>query len=173
MASSGSATELIMSGNVTLSGTGNVTMSVSSCALRKLGNSVIHHSRRATQNCVILQQKLSRPLKTLIVLISTTLLALPTFSQEGKTDASSAIRQAEERWEAAIMKRESKTVGELVASDYAGVNEKGRDEDKAALLSRMHKETETLTSAKITDLKVRTYAPERGSRDRRYRGERH
>jgi ketosteroid isomerase-like protein len=98
-------------------------------------------------------------MKTLILLIATTLLALLTFAQEGKTNASSAIRQAEERWEAAITKRDSKTVGELVAIDYAGVNEKGQYEDKAALVSRIDKETETLTSAKITDLKVRTYGP--------------
>ena len=77
----------------------------------------------------------------------------------GKTDVACAVRQAEERWEAAILKKDSKTVVELVASDYAAVNDKGQHEDKAALLSRMDKETDTLTSAKITDLKVHVYAP--------------
>ena len=106
----------------------------------------LHHS---TQN----------HMKTLIRLIATSLLVLPAFAQEGKTDVSSAIRQAEERWEAAVMKRDSNTVGELVANDYAGVNEKGAREDKAALLSRMEKEPETFTSAKITDLTVHVYSP--------------
>jgi len=98
-------------------------------------------------------------MKTLILLIASTLLALPAFAQQEKTDVSSAIRQAEERWEAAIMKRDSKTVGELLANDYAGVNEKGEREDKAVLLSRMDKEADTFTSAKITDLKVHVYGP--------------
>lgn len=57
------------------------------------------------------------------------------------------------------MKRDSKTVGELLASDYQGVNVKGEREDKAAVLSRMDKETNTLSSATITGLKVRAYAP--------------
>ena len=98
-------------------------------------------------------------MKTLILFVATTLLALPAFGQGGKTDVASAIRQAEERWEAAILKKDSKTVGELVASDYAAVNDKGQHEDKAALLSRMNKEADTLTSAKLTDLKVHVYAP--------------
>lgn len=106
----------------------------------------LHHS---TQN----------HMKTLILLTATSLLALPGFAQEEKADVSSAIRQAEERWEAAVMKRDSKTVGELLANDYAGVNEKGERQDKAALLSQMDKETDTLTSAKITDLKVHVYGP--------------
>ena len=98
-------------------------------------------------------------MKTLILLIGATLLALPAFAQGEKTDVSSAVRQAEERWEAAVKKQDSKTVGELVANDYAGVNEKGGREDKAALLSRMDKEPETFTSAKIRDLKVHVYGP--------------
>ena len=98
-------------------------------------------------------------MKTLILFVATTLLALPAFGQGEKTDVASAIRQAEERWEAAILKKDSKTVGELVANDYAAVNDEGLHEDKAALLSRMDKETDTLTSAKITDLKVHVYAP--------------
>ncbi len=101
-------------------------------------------------------------MKRLILLIATTFLTLPAIAQEEKTsaastDVSSAIRQMEERWEAAILKQDSKTVGELLASDYAGVNEKGEHEDKATLLSRMDKETETLSSARITDLKVHVY----------------
>jgi ketosteroid isomerase-like protein len=98
-------------------------------------------------------------MKTLILFVVTTWLALPAFSQGGKTDASSSVREAEERWEAAILKRDSKTVGELVASDYAGVTEKGQHENRAGMLSRMDKETDTLTSAKIADMKVRTYGP--------------
>ena len=98
-------------------------------------------------------------MKTFILFVATTLLALPVFGQEGKTDVVSAIRQAEERWETAILKKDSKTVGELVANDYAAVNDKGQHEDKAAMLSRMDKETDTLTSAKLTDLKVHVYAP--------------
>ena len=98
-------------------------------------------------------------MKRLILLIATALLALPAFAQKENTDVFSAIRQAEERWEGADMKRDSKTVGELLASDYAGVNEKGEREDKAGLMSRMDKDADTLSSAKITDLKVRVYGP--------------
>ena len=101
-------------------------------------------------------------MKGLIVLIAIVLLALPAFSQQEKassTDVASAIRQLEERWEAALVKRDGKTVEELVASDYAGVTWKGEHEDKASVLSQINDETETLTSAKISDLKVRVYGP--------------
>ena len=109
-----------------------------------------------------LQRTNAKTMKRSILLIVTTFLALPAIAQEEKTsaaspDVSSAIRQMEERWEAAVLKQDSKAVGELLASDYAGVNEKGEHEDKAALLSRMNQETETLSSAKITDLKVHVY----------------
>ena len=107
----------------------------------------------------LLPKSTSKHMKTLILFVATTLLALPAFGEGGKTDVASAVRQAEERWEAAILKKDSKTVGELVANDYAAVNDKGLHEDKAALLSRMDKETDTLTSAKLTDLKVHVYAP--------------
>ena len=97
-------------------------------------------------------------MKTFILVIATIVPALPGFAQEGNTDTSSAVRQLEERWETAISKRDSKTVGELLASDYQGVNVKGEREDKAAVLSRMNKETD-LGSAKLTDLRVYAYGP--------------
>jgi len=88
------------------------------------------------------------------------LLALPAFAQETKnSDAASAVRQAEERWEAAIPKKDSKTVGELLANDYAGVNEKGERETRAGLLSRMNHETDTLSSAKIANMKIHVFGP--------------
>ncbi len=98
-------------------------------------------------------------MKTLILLIATTLLALPALAQEGKTDVSSVIQQAEDRWEAAVVKRDSKTVGELLASDFAGVDWQGKHQDKSSSLAEMDKETEALTFGKITDLKVRVYGP--------------
>lgn len=97
-------------------------------------------------------------MKTFILVIATIVPALPGFAQERNTDASSAVRQLEERWETAISKRDSKTVGELLASDYQGVNVKGEREYKAAVLSRMNKETD-LSSAKLTDLRVYAYGP--------------
>jgi ketosteroid isomerase-like protein len=102
-------------------------------------------------------------MKKLILLIGVATLVLSALAQEEKTspataDVASTIRQLEERWEGAVVNQNSKTVGELLASDYAGVNEKGEREDKATLLSRMDKEKETLSSAKITDLKVQVYS---------------
>lgn len=94
-------------------------------------------------------------MKRLILLSVTTLLAIPLLAQS--EDVSSAVRQLEEKWENAILKKDSKTVGEMVANDYAGVTEKGELENRAGLLSRMDKETDTLTSAKLTNLKVRAY----------------
>ena len=46
-------------------------------------------------------------MKRLISLVATMWVALPTFAQEAETDASAVIREAEQRWETAIMKRDS------------------------------------------------------------------
>ena len=96
-------------------------------------------------------------MKRLILLGVTALLAIPLFAQS--ENVSPTVRQLEEKWENAILKRDTKTVGEMLANDYVGVNEKGEHENRADLLSRMNKETDTLTSAKIADLTVHVYGP--------------
>jgi ketosteroid isomerase-like protein len=99
-------------------------------------------------------------MKKSILVVVMSLLALPAFAQADKkssSDAASSVKQAEERWEAALLKNDSKTVGELVASDYAGVNEEGQYESRSGMLSRMDKNKDKLTSASLSDLKIRVY----------------
>ena len=75
------------------------------------------------------------------------------------SEPEAAVRAMEESWEAAIQKRDFKTIGDLIAPDFAGVSEENKLTTKSSLLARAKKDTDTYTSTSIKGLKVHVYGP--------------
>ena len=100
-------------------------------------------------------------MKTLALLLSTILIAAPALAQEKKSSANmnpeATIRAMEERWEAAVPKHDMKTVGDMLASDFAGVNPKNEFVTRSSVLDRMKKDTDTYSATSLKGMKVRIY----------------
>jgi len=105
----------------------------------------------------------SNHMKSLIPLLIAALIATPTLAQEKKSSAKmepgAAVRATEESWEAAIQKRDFKTIGDLIAPDFAGVSEENKLTTRSSLLARAKKDLDTYTSTNIKGLKVHVYGP--------------
>jgi ketosteroid isomerase-like protein len=99
-------------------------------------------------------------MKNLIPLLIVAILAPTAVAQEKKSsgDPEATIRAMEERWEAAVQKHDAKTIGDMIAPDFAGVNE-NKFSTKSSVLERTKKDTDTYTSTAIKNQKVRIYGP--------------
>ena len=98
-------------------------------------------------------------MKKLTLLICTTFLAGSAFAQMAKTNPEAAVRAMEERWEAASQKHDSKTIGDMIASDFIGVGSKNQFMTKASLMDRMRKDTDTYSSMALKNMQIRSYGP--------------
>ena len=102
-------------------------------------------------------------MKTLTLLFTAVLVTVPALAQEKKSTAKmnpeAAVRAMEERWEAAVQKHDAKTIGDLIASDFAGVTHKNEFMTRSSLLDRVRKDTDTYSSTSIKGMKVRVYGP--------------
>jgi ketosteroid isomerase-like protein len=102
-------------------------------------------------------------MKTLTLLFTAVLVATPALAQEKKSTAKmnpeGAVRAMEERWEAAIQKHDAKTIGDLIASDFAGISPKNEFMTRSSVLDRLRKDTDTYSSTSIKGMKVRVYGP--------------
>ncbi|HEY2125138.1 MAG TPA: DUF4440 domain-containing protein [Chthoniobacterales bacterium] len=67
------------------------------------------------------------------------------------------LKEMENKWEAAIVAHDPSVVDELVASDFSGINSRGRFINKAALLAELKGDTDAYKSAKNDKLNVRIY----------------
>jgi ketosteroid isomerase-like protein len=97
----------------------------------------------------------------IIAIIATTAVAEEKKSA-AKADPEASIRAMEERWEASIQKHDAKTIGDMIAPDFAGVGEGNKFMDKSSLLDRTKKDTDTYTSTSLKNTKVRLYGPNAG-----------
>jgi ketosteroid isomerase-like protein len=68
-----------------------------------------------------------------------------------------ALKDNENRWEAAIGKHDMAAVEAMVADDFAGVSSKGKVSNRRSVLSEMKKDKDTYTSAKNEKLDVHMY----------------
>jgi ketosteroid isomerase-like protein len=80
-----------------------------------------------------------------------------------KSADSSAIKaklkQMEDAWVKALLNKDHRAVGNMVAEDFAGMSSKGKHQTKSQLVDDIKNETDTLSSAVNDSLDVHVYAP--------------
>jgi hypothetical protein len=105
---------------------------------------------------------------TLVAFAGLSLCAAPiAFAQAttANTADTSAIetklKSMEDSWAAAQLQKDKgvSVVSGMLASDYAGVGQKGEMRDKAGQLEHMMSDTDTYTDSKNDTMKVHVYAP--------------
>ncbi|PYK74973.1 MAG: hypothetical protein DME42_03610 [Verrucomicrobia bacterium] len=105
-------------------------------------------------------------MKSLSSLFIIAIIATTAVAQEKTSPANAGpeatIRAMEERWEASIQKHDAKTIGDMIAPDFAGVGQSNKFMDKSGLLEQTKKDTDTYTSTSLKNTKVRLYGPNAG-----------
>ena len=74
-----------------------------------------------------------------------------------KMSVEAALKDNENRWAAAAVKHDMKTVEMMVADDFIGINSKGKTQNRRALLGEMKSDKDTYTSTKNEKLDVHMY----------------
>lgn len=74
-----------------------------------------------------------------------------------KMSVEAALKDNENRWEAAVGKHDMATVEAMVADDFTGVSSKGKVSNRRTLLSEIKKDKDTYTSTKNEKLDVHMY----------------
>jgi ketosteroid isomerase-like protein len=74
-----------------------------------------------------------------------------------KMSPQAALKESENRWAAAIAKHDVATIELMVAPDFIGVNQKGKVQNRRAMLGEMKADKDTYTSAKNEKLDVKMY----------------
>jgi ketosteroid isomerase-like protein len=77
----------------------------------------------------------------------------------GKMSVEATLKEMENNWEAAIVAHDAAVVGTLVASDFAGIDSRGRFVNKSALIAAVKADKDTYESAKNERLIVHFYGP--------------
>ena len=76
-----------------------------------------------------------------------------------RTSVEAALKDNENRWEAAVAKHDLVTVGSMAADDFAGVNFDGKVMSRSGLIAESKKDRDTYKSAVNEKLAVHTYGP--------------
>ena len=97
------------------------------------------------------------PTSLLIIAIIATTAVAQEKTSSAKANPEATIRAMEERWETSIQKRDVKTIGDMIAPDFAGVGQSNKFMDKSGLLEQTKKDTDTYTSTSLKNTKVRLY----------------
>jgi ketosteroid isomerase-like protein len=74
-----------------------------------------------------------------------------------KMSATDILKENENRWSAAIGKRDIATIESMVAPDFIGVNSEGKAQNRRAMLSHIKHDKDTYTSTKAEKLSVHSY----------------
>ena len=77
----------------------------------------------------------------------------------GKMSVEAALKDNENRWEAAIAKHDMVIIGSMAADDFAGVNFDGKVMSRSGLIAESKKDRDTYKSAVNERLAVHTYGP--------------
>ncbi len=104
---------------------------------------------------------------TMVALAGISFCAAPVAFAQGTGAATdngaieTKLKSMEDSWAAAQMEKDKgvSTVGNMLASDYAGVGSKGELRDKAKQVEHMKSDTDTYTESKNDTMKVHVYAP--------------
>jgi ketosteroid isomerase-like protein len=76
-----------------------------------------------------------------------------------KMSVEAAIKDNENKWEAAIASHDISFIQSVVADDFMGVYTDGKIQNKSALIAQVKKDKDTYKSAKNEKLSVHTYGP--------------
>jgi ketosteroid isomerase-like protein len=76
-----------------------------------------------------------------------------------KMSVEAALKDNENRWEAAIAKHDTASVGPMVADDFVGVYFDGKIMSRSGLIAESKKDRDTYKSAVNEKLAVHTYGP--------------
>ena len=76
-----------------------------------------------------------------------------------KMSVEAALKDNENRWEAAIAKHDTVSVGSMVADDFVGVYFNGKVNSKSGAMAESKKDRDTYKSAVNEKLAVHTYGP--------------
>jgi ketosteroid isomerase-like protein len=95
----------------------------------------------------------------LLALTLATFAVAPGARAQDNSAIETNLKQMEDAWGKAIMEKDSTTVGNMVAEDFAGFNPEGKHVTKSQLLDEMKKESNTLSSAANENLDVHVYGP--------------
>jgi ketosteroid isomerase-like protein len=74
-----------------------------------------------------------------------------------KMNVTTMLKDNEDRWSAAIAKHDTATIESMVATDFVGVNSKGKVQNRRALLAELKGDKDTYTSTKAEKLDVHMY----------------
>jgi ketosteroid isomerase-like protein len=77
-----------------------------------------------------------------------------------KMSVEAALKDNENRWEAAIAKHDMVIIGSMAADDFAGVNFDGKVMSRSGLIAESKKDRDTYKSAVNEKLAVHTYGPD-------------
>jgi len=102
-------------------------------------------------------------MKKLFVAVLAITLAGFVVSPGARAEDNSAIetklKQMEDTWEKAIADKDPTAVRDMVAEDFAGINSKGKHQNKSQLLDEIKTEPDTLTAATNDKMDVHFYGP--------------
>jgi ketosteroid isomerase-like protein len=83
----------------------------------------------------------------------------PAVSKD-KSAIEAALKDNENKWEAAVAKHDASIVEALVAADYVGFSSKGKPQTRATIMEEMKKDTDTYTSTANESLDVHVLGPD-------------
>jgi len=69
------------------------------------------------------------------------------------------LKQMEDAWGKAIMEKDSATVGNMVADDFAGIDHNGKRQNKTQLLDELKNSKDTLSASTNDSMEVHVYGP--------------
>lgn len=95
--------------------------------------------------------------KTQTETTSTRAAAEPAPKSGKKMSGEAAVKENENRWEAAVASHDIGTIEGFVASDFIGVSAKGKFVNKSGLMSETKSDKDTYKSAKVEKLNVRSF----------------
>jgi ketosteroid isomerase-like protein len=76
-----------------------------------------------------------------------------------KMSVDAALKDSENRWEAAIASHDAVTIGSMVADDFVGVYHDGKIMSRSGVIAETKKDRDTYKSAANEKLAVHTYGP--------------
>ena len=105
-------------------------------------------------------QKKEMPLKAAPEKSASPAVAKAAAAPSGKKmSVEAALKDNENRWEAAIAKHDTVSVGSMVADDFVGVDHDGKVMTRSGVLAEAKKDRDTYKSAVNEKLAVHTYGP--------------
>jgi ketosteroid isomerase-like protein len=100
--------------------------------------------------------KLITPLLALTLAIFS---VAPCARAQDNSAIESNLKQMEDAWGKAIMEKDSATVGNMVAEDFAGIDSKGKRQNKTQLLDELKNSKDTVSASANDSMEVHVYGP--------------